>query len=58
MNINELINEAYQSIEMGEIEKALKILFVIEQLEINEVDKAYISSGLYIDIGEIKKIIS
>lgn len=55
MKINELINEAYQRIEIGEIEKALKILFVIEQLEINEVDKAYISSGLYIDIGAIKK---
>lgn len=55
MTINELINEAYQRIEMGEIEESLKILFNIEQLEINEVDKAYLSSGLYIDIGYIKK---
>ena len=55
MTINELINEAYQRIEIGEIEKALKILFIIEQLEINEIDKACISSGLYIDIGFIQK---
>jgi len=51
--INELCNEAYKNINNGNIEKALKILREIENLQTDDLYKDYYSSGIYIDIGSI-----